>query len=517
MGILDDIRESQDPDYGITRGAARLAGRAVGMGSYQAVGGIGSFYGESFKEAGLGFVPQAASSLYGGLGKILGFGKEDSTKVLKRIDTNTDELEAKEDSEIKILKQINSGIFDLNRLVKNNTNKLLENILTKLDDLAPKEEKKKDKNSFLESLLTGLGLALAGLKDTITKIKDALGEVLGLFKNLSKTIASFIDDIIKMAARGPGLFSGLSRLGSLALGASPFLAGPALGAGVIVAQNALKEREDRYAQEGDYKQLRMSLEQNVRQAVTDPNTGITQLSDEDIQRRVDVELESRGYLKDNPKLLEAKKQYDDALRGLDLDKKRMEDSQKAKESRAPLLIDPSLYGTINKSDELAKGLEAEAEKERAAAKAQEKFIPSLPSEVTDLLINNLKSSEQSNSVQGDETATGEPLSKEEILDVLKEFKGQTSVNADEFRLKASEKYGDRSLKLFEDTLRELNGGAQIVPVPVPSPVGPQSMVAPSTGPITNRSNDPGSATRSNAWEGMLSGASIPLIPGSMFA
>ena len=515
MGILDDIRESRDPDYGITRGAARLAGRAVGMGSYQAVGGIGSFYGESFKEAGLGFVPQAASSLYGGLGKILGFGKEDGAKVLKRIDTNTDELEAKEDSEIKFLKQINAGIFDLNRLVKNNTNKLLENILTKLDDLAPKEEKKKDKNSFLESLLAGLGLALAGLKDIISKIKDALGEVLGLFKNLSRTIAGFLDDIIKMAAKGPGLFPSLSRLGSLVAGASPFLAGPALGAGAIVAIDALKQKQDEYAQQGDYKQLRMSIEQDVRRGATDIMTGASNYTDEQIQQMVDDELASRGYLKDNPKLLEAKKQYDDQLRNLDLDKKRLEESQKAKESRAPLLIDPSLYGTINKSDDLAKGLEAEAERERMAAKAQDKFLPQLPPEISDLLVNNLKPTEEGYSVEDGQEVTGESYSKEELLDVVREFKGKSSVSESELKLRAIEKYGTKNFDLLDSVINELNKQPVIVPVPTPS-VGPQSMVAPSSGPITNRSNDPGSATRTNAWEGMLSGSMIPLIPGSMF-
>ena len=57
----------------------------------------------------------------------------------------------------------------------------------------------------------------------------------------------------------------------------------------------------------------------------------------------------------------------------------------------------------------------------------------------------------------------------------------------------------------------------IVPVPVPAQPERQGAIPSSTGPIASRSNDPGSAFRMNSWEGMLQGAYIPLVPGSMFS
>lgn len=492
MGILDDIRESKDVDYGITRGAARLTGRGV----YEAAGSIGGFYGQTFSEAGLGFVPQAAGSLYSGLGKILGFGKEDSTKLLKRIDVNTDELEGKEDSEIRILKRIDDRSLDLFKLVRDKTNKTLEKILEKIDSINIPKEKKEEKNDFLSLILSGLGAAASVLKGLFNDLAGSLKNLLNPFGLLSRSLTGLVDGIL-------GLMSKLRIPVTGGLTASGFATMAAAGGFLLAStQEANKGEEDILKDRERERRIRSREGESIQKTIAEEKQNresgaIFNKKGEIIGDTLSMsEFDKFKYFlnKDRPD----EKQYSNEEAKVLFENKKEQEAESLLKMPSPSITDTS--------------------KQPDLPPVKEKFLPQLPPDITDLLINKR---EEGYTVEDGQAATGESYTSEEIQDILKQFKGRKEVDPNEFKLKVIEKYGQKNFDLLDSALEQLQKMQQpvVVPVPVPVPAQPerQGAIPSSTGPIASRSNDPGSAFRMNSWEGMLQGAYIPLVPGSMFS
>lgn len=596
MSLLDDIRESNDPDYGITRGAARL----VGSGTYKAAGAAAGFYGQSFKEAGLGFVPQVASSLYGGLGKILGFGKEDGPKILKRIDSNTDELEDENKSIIKYLKNIKEINEALYKVVNKDVKNTLIQIKEGIEDLKlPKGDDKKSSN--LLDMLPLLGLALGGL---LTKINDVIGSIVSAATGI-KNAFKFLDDFIPGKSKNK-----MSEYDAM----------------VDEESRRFRSREQRIKAKDKDLRLdseleeyeKMNAEEAKRVKGREQRVRLRDSRGRFVKETTDVTGQGRPERVGTnrfPSIKGAETAYQPTIKArptfssntmkgvgggvnramlvyslfdimqkfqtIQQDESLTED-QKIKLNRvaardwlasniaiygvalifaaigafvgtAGMPVVGTLIGTVggfgagflinyaygddieklgelmvdqfmdwyyNRSGismsgkdarELGSTIKGAAEAragrrlESSEQKLRKKMGLDVPEDASTapLLINQSDMRIKSDfSGPPPETPNLDKMSGEDYVNMLM-GKGGSKI--------------EKNLKIIDDRSRKEQGPV-ILPVPMPPPaVGPQSMVAPSTGPITNRSNDPGSATRSNAWEGMLSGASIPLIPGSMFA
>ena len=527
--IARGIQESKGPAYGI--GSALVSG--AGNLAYSGAGLIGSLFGNTFREAGLGGVSNLIGGAYKGIGGILGGNEVDDRKrvldFLKKI-SNTEE---KVDSDIKYTdSDIRLG------------NNLLKSILGKQDEMI----------EVLQSIKEELELSKKEPEDKTPKrgvfdfIKDILGDLGPLLKNIIGDIFGILDnfkgvllDLVEFLTKN--ILKSLSRIAPLFLDLAVALAAPevlGIGAALVAIAAAIYGAKKGYDALNSKESYKNMTDQQIIDAgevmkfmtggdITIPEEKkqydaakqrIKAAADKDIREQREFDLRNPSAANNEQtaeELMRAEigkggqKSFYDVDIPAPVSVKENKDINKN-------IVEPS---TIKENDIEIKRLERKAQEESRpkedTVKLKSEFVPNKNLEKELGQITNSLFSKGYKEISNDDfkNESINLFGKEEtdkLLEYkqnLKEFYKTSNVD-----IVPKTKENLASVQKLDNKTQIASNAPVIVPIPVPAQNN-QGNYSASSGGI-NRSPDPGSATRMNHWESSLMASHIPLVPGSMF-